>query len=83
MDLEQRVGRVHRFGSKKTILVDTVILEGSREEHVYKTARVKLETITRDLTLDDAKFEELFGRVMILCPLRSCIRFSPMKATDL
>ncbi len=68
MDLEQRVGRVHRFGSKQTIIVDTLILEGSREAHVYKTAHQKLRAITNDLTLDPAKFEELFARVMNLVP---------------
>ena len=68
MDLEQRVGRVHRFGSKQTILVDTLVLEGSREEHVYRTAHQKLRAITKDLTLDQAKFEELFARVMNLVP---------------
>jgi superfamily II DNA or RNA helicase len=68
MDLEQRVGRVHRFGSKRTIVVDTVVLEGSREEHVYKTAHQKLRAITSNMTLDAAKFEELFARVMNLVP---------------
>jgi superfamily II DNA or RNA helicase len=68
MDLEQRVGRVHRFGSKRTIVVDTVILQGSREEHVYNTAKEKLRAITSDMTPDPAKFEELFARVMNLVP---------------
>ena len=68
MDLEQRVGRVHRFGSKNTIVVDTVILQGSREEHVYNTAKEKLRAITSDMTPDPAKFEELFARVMNLVP---------------
>ncbi len=45
MDLEQRVGRVHRFGSRKTIIVDTVVASGSREIDMYKIARDKLAMV--------------------------------------
>jgi SNF2 family DNA or RNA helicase len=30
MEMEQRVGRVHRFGSHRTILVDTLLVRGTR-----------------------------------------------------
>ena len=66
MDLEQRIGRVHRFGSRKTILVDTVVAAGSREVDMYRIARNKLALAVRHL--DPEQFEELFSRVMSLVP---------------
>lgn len=64
MELEQRIGRVHRFGSRKTILVDTVVASGSREIEMYRIAREKLHLIARQL--DPEQFETLFSRVMSL-----------------
>jgi hypothetical protein len=66
MDLEQRIGRVHRFGSRKTVIVDTVVAAGSREIDMYRIAREKLMLITRHL--DPDQFETLFSRVMSLVP---------------
>ncbi|MBX3245557.1 MAG: DEAD/DEAH box helicase [Myxococcales bacterium] len=67
MDLEQRVGRVHRFMSRRTILVDTVVVKGSREEDMYAVARRKLEEIAATLVPAE-KLEMLFSRVMALVP---------------
>jgi superfamily II DNA/RNA helicase len=39
MELEQRVGRVHRFGSKQKIIVDTIVVKDSREADAYRVAR--------------------------------------------
>jgi hypothetical protein len=66
MEMEQRVGRVHRFGSRKTIIVDTVVAAGSREVDMYKIARDKLRLISKQL--DPDRFEALFSRVMSLVP---------------
>ncbi|MEF8759186.1 MAG: DEAD/DEAH box helicase [Candidatus Accumulibacter sp. UW25] len=66
MELEQRVGRVHRFGSRKTIIVDTVVAAGSREVDMYRIARDKLALIASQLAPD--QFEILFSRVMSLVP---------------
>lgn len=66
MDMEQRIGRVHRFGSRKTILVDTVVASGSREVDMYRIAREKLALAVRHL--DPEQFESLFSRVMSLVP---------------
>lgn len=66
MDLEQRIGRVHRFGSRKTIMVDTVVAAGSREVDMYRIARNKLAMAVRHL--DPEQFEGLFSRVMSLVP---------------
>ena len=68
MELEQRVGRVHRFMSRKTVLVDTLVVQGSREEDTYQTAREKLQLITQDLEADASRQELLFSRVMALVP---------------
>lgn len=67
MDLEQRVGRVHRFGSRKTILVDTVVVKDSREADAYRIARQKLQIIASTLVAKD-RFEQIFSRVMCLVP---------------
>jgi len=66
MDLEQRIGRVHRFGSRKTIIVDTVVAAGSREIDMYRIAREKLALVARHLAPEE--FETLFSRVMSLVP---------------
>lgn len=66
MDLEQRIGRVHRFGSRKTIIVDTVVAAGSREIDMYRIARDKLALVARHLAPEE--FETLFSRVMSLVP---------------
>ena len=65
MELEQRVGRVHRFGSRQTILVDTLVANGSRETQAWSVARERLEIIARSLVNED-RFEALFSRVMCL-----------------
>lgn len=66
MELEQRIGRVHRFGSRKTILVDTIVTAGSREVDMYQIARRKLAMVAQHL--DPEEFENLFTRVMSLLP---------------
>ncbi len=67
MEMEQRVGRVHRFGSQQTIQVDTLVVKDSREASAYTVARRKLQHITQALVPHD-KFESLFSRVMCLIP---------------
>ena len=64
MELEQRVGRIHRFGSRKTIIVDTLVVAGSREVEMYRIAREKLRLIAKQL--DPDQFDSLFSRVMSL-----------------
>lgn len=67
MELEQRVGRVHRFMSKRTILVDTIVVKDSREVDCFEVARDKLLEIASTLVPAD-RFEGLFARVMALVP---------------
>lgn len=66
MEIEQRIGRVHRFGSRRTIIVETVVAAETREVDTYRIARRKLNLIVRNL--DAEHFEELFNRVMALIP---------------
>jgi len=65
MDMEQRVGRVHRFGSRHTILVDTVVVRDSREAEAYQVARERLRYIAETL-VEPERFEAVFSRVMCL-----------------
>lgn len=65
MELEQRVGRVHRFGSRETIIVDTIIAAGSREEEAYRVARQKLALVVGTM-VERERFEAVFSRVMAL-----------------
>jgi superfamily II DNA or RNA helicase len=67
MEMEQRVGRVHRFGSKRTIVVDTLVVRNSRETHAWNVARRKLELVARSLVAPE-RFETVFSRVMCLVP---------------
>lgn len=67
MDMEQRVGRVHRFGSRQVVIVDTVVVKDSREWHAYEVARRKLSVIAATMVEKD-RFELMFSRVMALLP---------------
>jgi superfamily II DNA or RNA helicase len=64
MTLEQRVGRVHRIGSVQTILIDTILLQGSREAEVFQRITERLESIVRDLSADPSEREALFRRIL-------------------
>lgn len=67
MEMEQRVGRVHRFGSRETILVDTIVVRDSRETHAWRVARERLTAVAQTLVAPD-RFETVFSRVMCLIP---------------
>ncbi|MCE9575774.1 MAG: DEAD/DEAH box helicase [Deltaproteobacteria bacterium] len=68
MELEQRVGRVHRFMSRKQIIIDTLVVKDSREADMYEVARAKMREVASALAPDDARFEALFARVMSVVP---------------
>lgn len=67
MEMEQRVGRVHRFGSKRTILVDTIVVKDSREADAYRIAREKMRLVASSLVAPE-RFDSTFSRVMCLIP---------------
>ena len=65
MELEQRVGPVHRFGSKRTIIVDTIVVKDSREADAYRVAREKLRLVASTIVAPE-RFDSIFSRVMCL-----------------
>ncbi len=67
MEMEQRVGRVHRFGSRETIIVDTMVMRASREEEMYAAANRKLRLIASTM-VEPERVDALFARVMALIP---------------
>jgi superfamily II DNA or RNA helicase len=67
MEMEQRVGRIHRYGSTDTVVVDTLVLKDSREQRVLARSRARLGKIASDL--DQDRVEVLFSRTMSLIPL--------------
>jgi len=67
MDMEQRVGRVHRFGSRHTVIVETLVAKQSREMDAWRVARERLETVARSVVSPD-RFDTVFARVMCLIP---------------
>jgi SNF2 family DNA or RNA helicase len=67
MDMEQRVGRIHRFGSRETVIIDTVVVKDSREADAYRIARDKLSLIAATM-VEKERFESVFSRVMCLLP---------------
>jgi len=67
MDMEQRVGRVHRFGSLQTVIVETLVLANSREQRVLDRCRARLGQIVRDL--DPDRFDFLYRRTMSSVPM--------------
>ncbi len=68
MELEQRVGRVHRYGSVSEIHVNTLVVAGSRELRVLQRARAKLASIARAVGWDEERRDQLFGRTMSQIP---------------
>lgn len=65
MDMEQRVGRIHRFGSRRNVIIDTVVVKDSREADAYRIARDRLQLITSTM-VEPERFESIFSRVMCL-----------------
>ena len=68
MEMEQRVGRVHRYGSTQTVVVDTIVVKGSREERMLRRCRARLAQIVEQLfgpgAEEGSRFEEMYSRVM-------------------
>lgn len=86
MEMEQRVGRIHRYGSADTVVVDTLVLKDSREQRVLARSRARLGKIAADL--DQDRVEVLFSRTMSLIPMEELAalmageNFGPLTASD-
>jgi superfamily II DNA or RNA helicase len=65
--LEQRVGRVHRFGQTQPVQVIHLLTENSIEERVWETLRLKKALFTGlfDEAKDEISFEKLGRRSMM------------------
>ena len=71
MVLEQRIGRVHRVGSVNTILVDTILLAGSRESDIYSRLLKRLYDVVTALASNPTEQQQYFRRVMASVPLET------------
>lgn len=65
--LEQRVGRVHRFGQTQPVQVIHLLTENSIEERVWETLRLKKALFTGlfDRAKDEISFEKLGRKTMM------------------
>ncbi len=69
MVLEQRIGRVHRIGAINTVIVDTILLQGSMEADIYQRLIDRLTTIVGALADDPNQRAEYFRRILAGIPL--------------
>ena len=77
--LEQRIGRIHRYGQKRTVQVYNLMIKDSKEAEIFKILQDKIEIIRRQLgnmaevlgVLDRVSLDELMlaraGPVHRLC----------------
>lgn len=71
MVLEQRIGRVHRIGTIDTVIVHTILLEGSREADIYHRLMEVLNRIVSALAQNPERRAELFRRILAGIPLET------------
>lgn len=57
MSVEQRIGRLHRYGQKDTVQVYNLIAEGTVEENIYRILDQKL----KEIATQTGKIDELTG----------------------
>ena len=76
--LEQRIGRVHRMGQSRPVQVIHMLTEGSIEERVWETMRLKKELFSGlfDLTADEVSFEKL-GRSNVMKVVKEVMEEGP------
>lgn len=47
--LEQRIGRIHRYGQRRTSQIYNLMIEGSKEAEIFKRLQLKIEIIRKQL----------------------------------
>ncbi len=47
--LEQRIGRIHRYGQRRTSQIYNLMIKGSKEAEIFKRLQEKIEVIRRQL----------------------------------
>ncbi len=57
MAVEQRIGRLHRYGQKDTVQVYNLVAEGTVEENIYRMLDEKL----KEIALQIGKIDEMTG----------------------
>ena len=71
MVLEQRIGRIHRIGTINTVIVHTILLQGSREADIYLRLIARLDRIVGALAQDPETRTQYFRRILGGIPLES------------
>lgn len=71
MVLEQRIGRIHRIGTIDTVVVNTILLDGSREADIYLRLIHRLNTIVTALAQNIEVRTQLFRRILAGIPLET------------
>jgi len=71
MVLEQRIGRIHRIGTVDTVIVNTILLDGSREADIYVRLMLRLNTIVTALAQDPEVRTQYFRRILAGIPLET------------
>jgi superfamily II DNA or RNA helicase len=71
MVLEQRIGRIHRIGTIDTVIVQTILLEDSREADIYSRLITRLNTIVGVLAQDPEVRTQYFRRILAGIPLET------------
>ena len=71
MVLEQRIGRIHRIGTIDTVIVQTILLSGSREADIYSRLIIRLNTIVGALAQDPEVRTQYFRRILAGIPLET------------
>ena len=66
--LEQRMGRIHRYGQKRNVQIVNLVAGGTHEGRVLQVLLDKLETIRREL--DSDKVFDVIGRLFENASLR-------------
>ena len=47
--LEQRIGRIHRYGQRRTSQIHNLMIKGSKEAEIFKRLQLKIEIIRKQL----------------------------------
>ena len=71
MVLEQRIGRIHRIGTINTVIIHTILLEGSLEANIYSRLIDRLNTIVGALAQDPEVRTQYFRRILAGIPLET------------
>ena len=71
MVLEQRIGRIHRIGTIDIVIVNTILLDGSREADIYVRLILRLNIIVTALTQNPEVRTQYFRRILAGIPLET------------